>query len=218
MKTTRIFMTLLIAVLLSLGFSVTSFASIAGSSHDLSTFNPAMSDEICAFCHTPHFKGTTLTYPLWSATVQTSATFTPYSSPTFDGAASLLAAGNDPLIGPSRLCMSCHDGTIGIDSAFGGNSLIPAGARVGSGGDLSSDHPIGFDYTAVAGGGGTGLDAEIREQTTSYAGGFISDYLFEGTIMTCASCHDVHEENGLDGKFLLVDNAGSALCLGCHIK
>lgn len=212
MKTTG---TVLLAILLSLGFAVTSFASIADSSHDLSHLSTTgKGNQICVYCHTPHFKGTTLTYPLWSATVQTDTGFTAYTSPTLE------ASITDPLVGPSRLCMSCHDGSIAIDSALAGNTII-SGHLIGAGGDLTSDHPIGFDYTAVAG-LAPGEDAEIKEETELYVGTqTIADFLFEGTTMTCASCHDVHEQGGTlqnPGSFLVMGNSGSALCLACHDK
>ncbi len=197
--------TLLLAVLLSLGFAVTSFAAIAGTAHDLS--GTGGNTQICVFCHTPHNADATVD-PLWNATLST-ATFTAYSSSTFDGTVNA-----DPVIGPSRLCMSCHDGTVAIDSAIGGTTnFITGDALIGT--DLTNDHPIGFDYDTAQ-----GLDAEIQPSTVALGTGVISDFLFDdgtGTaIMTCATCHDVH--NDTNGSFLLTGNTNSALCLSCHIK
>ena len=41
--------------------------------------------------------------------------------------------------------------------------------------------------------------------------------LFDDKV-ECASCHDPHDQvvDGT-GKFLRLDNAGSALCLDCHV-
>jgi len=201
MKTTG---TILLAILLSLGFAVTSFAAIAGTAHDLSYL---ANDQICVYCHTPHNADSTVE-PLWNADLST-ATFTAYTSSTFDGSATMDA---DPVIGPSRLCMSCHDGTVAIDSAIGGTTSIGTGGAL-LGVDLTNDHPIGFNYNAAQ-----GLDAEIQPSTAVLGSGVISDFLFgANNIMTCASCHDVHGVTGV-GQFLLEDNAGSALCLRCHIK
>lgn len=200
MKTTG---TILLAILLSLGFAVTSFAAIAGTAHDLST--TGSSDQICVYCHTPHNADATVE-PLWNATLSTS-TFTAYTSSTFDGTVS-----GDPVIGPSRLCMSCHDGTVAIDSAIGGTTFInPGGALLGT--DLTNDHPIGFDYDAAQ-----GLDAELQPSTAPLGSGDIASHLFgANNIMTCATCHDVHGVIGVP-SFLLETNDGSALCLKCHIK
>ena len=227
MKKTNI--TLLLAVLLSLGFAVSSFAAVVGSLHDMTrrgSLQQTVDAQVCVYCHSPHVDDIAVIAdynPLWNATVQTSTTFVPYGannrSFTFDGVVS------DPLVGPSRLCMSCHDGSIALDSALPGSSGITIGAnfQVGNGSSLASDHPVGFDYIAVGGSGigaGTGgTDLEINGAGSPYAGATIADFLFSsaaGEMMTCATCHDVHDN--ANGSFLLADNTGSALCLGCHVK
>lgn len=212
--------TLLLAVLLSLGFAVSSFAAVVGSLHDMTQrggLQQTADAQVCVYCHSPHVDDITVIAdynPLWNATVQTSTTFVPYGangrSFTFDGTV------GDPLVGPSRLCMSCHDGSIALDSALPGSSGITIGAsfQVGNGADLASDHPVGFDYDAVA-----AIDTEINPSTATYGGATIADFLFSsaaGEMMTCATCHDVHDN--ANGSFLLADNTGSALCLGCHVK
>ena len=133
----------------------------------------------------------------------------------------------DPLIGPTRLCIGCHDGTIAIDVALGGTErmiqvpkniggVVGGGLTVRPGDTLARDHPVGFNYVAVA-----AADDGIRPATTAYAGGTIADYLFTwGTsenIMTCSTCHDVHYAAPIP-RLLYMANAGSALCLVCHIK
>jgi hypothetical protein len=74
---------------------------------------------------------------------------------------------SDIAIGPTRLCMSCHDGTIAPDQHYGNTGLktgltenIPGmgvgstwlgGPGVGSGAaGLTNDHPVGFNYDTVA--------------------------------------------------------------------
>ena len=52
--------------------------------------------------------------PLWNHKV-TTATYTLYSSPT------LKATLSQPTHYGSKLCLSCHDGTVALDS-FGGNT------------------------------------------------------------------------------------------------
>lgn len=216
MKTMRMFLVLIFATFFFLGFAATSFALITGTPHDLSGDFTGSTDEICIFCHTPHnAKAIPTDYnPLWNMDTPLSAGYIPYASSTFmDGGTTI----SDPLVGPSRLCMSCHDGTIAIDNAVNATStdyiqIFNPSTTALLGTDLSNDHPIGFDYVAAQ-----ALDLELYPASTAYAGGLISDFLF-GDVMTCASCHDVHEENGVGGMFLLVDNNASALCLSCHIK
>ena len=229
MKTT---MTLILAVLLSLGFAVTSFATIKTTKHDLSSTGTSslsavgQNDEICIYCHSPHVEDITVVSdynPLWNADVQISTSFAPYYSSTLDAAPI-----GDPLVGPSRLCMSCHDGTIAVDSALStasGSIKVSGRFLVGNDLKLTSDHPIGFDYIAVGGSGvgaGAGSDLEIKGAGSPYAGSStISAFLFGATptvdgIMTCATCHDVHTD--ATDFFLVSSNDSSALCLACHDK
>ncbi len=217
MRTT---MTLLLAVLLSFGFAVTSFADILGSAHDLSGTGAGEpgADEICIYCHTPHNAiANTVAVPLWSMTVSAATTgYTPYSSTTFDAESTLT---DDTLLGPSRVCMTCHDGTIAMNSAIVGAAPVTmtdafAGSPAILGTDLSNDHPIGFDYTVSA---TVDLEIEAVGSPLGTAPSTIEDALYLDTIMTCASCHDVHEA-GASGYFLIQENAASALCLACHMK
>ena len=71
--------------------------------------------EVCVFCHTPHGAnpntiGTPGAPPLWNRTVGNTTTYTIYTSPNFDGTNS-----GQPQ-GVSLACLSCHDGTIALDS------------------------------------------------------------------------------------------------------
>jgi len=196
---------------------------IVGSKHDMNTVStPDSQNRVCAFCHTPHhaLDDSAADYlPLWSHEL-TSQTFTDYTSITFDGAGH---QASDTLTGPSRLCMSCHDGAVAVDQHYGmpgtdvrsGDSWGEIG--VGAGGDLSNDHPIGFDYTAVAG----VVDDEIRLATTPVSNpsvDTIADLLWDGTWMTCASCHDVHNTDANEDYFLYNQQANSDICLTCHDK
>jgi len=212
-------------------------AGVVGSVHDMTQYTGSVGDSqgrVCAFCHTPHHALTdaSLDYnPLWSHTVMNTNYAQYYQSATLDAtidSANLLA-------GPSRLCMSCHDGVIAVDQHYGiaGNKTLTAADGFGQAGiaqtnQLGNDHPIGFDYIAVAGdtvSGGTGTDTGIKAATEEYAtnnGVTIQSRLFAGTIMTCATCHDVHNKKNKDvgatNYLLLAPNTDSALCTSCHVK
>lgn len=67
--------------------------------------------EICVYCHTPH-GGTKGATPLWNRKLS-SATYTPYTSSSLDAAAILGGPLGQPG-GSSKLCLSCHDGTLAI--------------------------------------------------------------------------------------------------------
>ncbi len=183
---------------------------ITGSAHDFSGDAWNSTGQICITCHTPHNADTTVAgSPLWNHQV-TAATFTLYSSTTLDA--------NDlgQPDGVSKLCLSCHDGTVGLE-AFGGVNTVtnPITGTALLGTDLANDHPISFTYnTALA-----TTDGELYDPSTANSGlgGTINaDMLYSGK-MECSSCHDVHNSPGI-AKLLVKSNAASALCLTCHNK
>src|SRR5690606_21340263 len=95
-----------------MGLTQTAQSGIQGSAHDFSAIDDQQ--RICIFCHTPHNADTTVVdAPLWNHAV-TNKTFQLYNSPTFD------AVPGQPQ-GASRLCLSCHDGTVAVDS-YGGQT------------------------------------------------------------------------------------------------
>ena len=198
-----------VAILIALLISSTSFAqNIAGSAHDFSGQGWGTT-EICLPCHTPHFGEITVAdAPLWNHEV-TTATFTLYSSSTLD------ASDLGQPAGASKLCLSCHDGTVALDSYGGvtGSSMIPGDVRIGT--DLSNDHPVSFTYNSAL----ATADGGLFDPSTSNSGlgGTIADDMLFSNQMQCATCHDVHNSSGVD-KLLVLANTGSALCLTCHDK
>lgn len=188
-----------------------ALGAITGSAHDFSTAGWNTTNEICAPCHTPHNANTTLAdAPLWNHDV-TTQTFVLYASPTFEGSSTI----GQPS-GPSKLCLSCHDGTIALDNFggfSGGNTFIASPFNVGT--DLSNDHPVSFTYdTSLATNDGGLFDPATH--SSGLGGTIANDLLYQGK-MECSSCHDVHDEAGVT-SLLVKSNAGSALCLTCHDK
>lgn len=206
-----------ISMVLGAGFLLATAASaaITNSKHDLSQRSTANNPEnqLCIYCHTPHHSDTSAgDAPLWNHEL-TVASFITYASPTLD------ATVGQPT-GISKLCLSCHDGTVALD-AFGGmtGNLGPmgGGSPGNLGTDLTDDHPISFVYDS----GLATTDGELYDPSvggTGIGGGSITDtMLFTGGLLECASCHDVHDNTGF-APMLLVDNTGSGLCLTCHNK
>jgi hypothetical protein len=169
---------LVMAALITLGAAAAAYgaaakgAGVAGSPHDLYSQASYKGNEgqgrICAYCHTPHHAATTGAdyLPLWAKDLSqdTGSFFTAYNSSTINNAESGDIT-KDKAIGPTRLCMSCHDGTVAPDQHYGtvGGTGIKitddtfGGAGVGSGAaGLTKDHPVGIDYVAVAVGPATG--------------------------------------------------------------
>jgi predicted CXXCH cytochrome family protein len=203
----RVLPVLLLTYLLLPAFSVGQ--SITGSEHDFSSSSWNTTGEICVVCHTPHNANISVTEaPLWNHQT-TSATYQLYSSSTLNATMTQPDSG-------SKLCLSCHDGTVAIDnfgSTTNGTNFISTGALIGT--DLRNDHPVSFTYdTTLATNDGGLFDPSTH---TSGLGGTIAQDLLYSSKMQCASCHDVHNSSGLT-HLLRISNAGSGLCLTCHNK
>ncbi len=194
-------------------YATVAYAGITGSKHDFSGRGWG-SNEICIFCHTPHNAKTVTGYkaPLWNHQV-TTATYTLYSSP------SLKRNPTQPN-GPSKLCLSCHDGTVAIDS-FGnqtGTHFATGQANLGT--NLSDDHPISiaWDHQTLT----VRTNAVCLNCHSAHGGKmYISRLPFYGTrpgqTMECGTCHEPHNK-GPEAKMLRMSLAGSAICLYCHTK
>ena len=153
----------------------------------------------CEFCHTPHNANPTKS--LWNRTLPASS-YKVYESST------LKATLNQPT-GASRLCLSCHDGTIALDDRADRPKSGKVGFLTGSaslGTDLSDDHPISFTYNAaLSTAKGELADPALLPSTTK---------LDEAGQVQCSTCHDPHQDRY--PKFLVMDNRSSRLCLTCH--
>lgn len=183
-------------------------ATIVSSAHNFSSSGWS-GGEICIACHTPHNADTTVAgASLWNHEV-TTAIYTLYDSPTMD------AIPNQPG-GVSRLCLSCHDSTIALDS-FGHNSgsnYISGTADLDT--NLSDDHPISIDWdhsTVLPAGGSKCANCHNVHTTPS----FISVLPFFSGRVECPTCHDPHNKVP-EVKMLRKSLAGSDICLHCHNK
>lgn len=170
---------------------------VTGSAHD---FSPGKDgSKACQYCHTPH--RAMANTPLWNHKLS-NAVYTIYSSSSLD------AKVGQPT-GSSKLCLSCHDGTIALEStlrnAGGGRTLMPPGkARLGT--DLSDDHPISFVYSRDL----SGKDPQLKNPDTLPE----EIKLDKFGELQCSTCHDPHDNTF--GKFLVTTNINSNLCLKCH--
>ena len=184
--------------------------SVLSSPHNLSTagsgtIHATSEQQVCVFCHAPH-KATAI-QPLWNRGLS-SAVYQVYTSN------SLQAQPGQPT-GSSKLCLSCHDGTIGLGNVTsrtqtiamqGGVTVIPAG-KTNLGTDLRNDHPISFVYDTTL----VGKNAKLKNP------GLLPSvvHLDQNQNVQCTSCHDAHNDSL--GKFLVMDNSSSQLCNACHV-
>ncbi len=183
--------------------------SVLDSPHNLSAMGPgtirAVSEqEICIFCHTPH--NAMPIKPLWNRALPTSS-YTVYTSRSLD------AQPGQPT-GASKLCLSCHDGTIALGSVFSrdqviqmaaGVTVLPPGAS-NLGTDLSDDHPISFPFNTAL--------AQKDPKLVQPAGLPAALKLDANQELQCTTCHDAH--NNVFGDFLTMGNLNSAMCVSCH--
>ena len=183
--------------------------SVRESRHNLSASGPGpinapKESYVCIFCHTTHSGSTEA--PLWNR-FSSGTVYVPYTSTTAK------AKPGQPT-GSSKLCLSCHDGTIALGMVrsrrqkipfAGGIKKMPKGsANLGS--DLSDDHPISFKYDK----GLVGRNPELNDPSSLTA----EVRLDKDDQMQCTTCHDPHNDGF--GHFLVMENKESALCVACH--
>jgi predicted CXXCH cytochrome family protein len=176
-------------------------------------------DEVCVYCHGLH--GGSESQALWNRPTP-AGPYRMYEDPT------------DMLLDPqptgnSLACLSCHDGTVGLDMV-----LVPPSQFAGptwgvtiddcegchSGGspdggidwegvwldtDLRKQHPISLLYDPAA-------DPGFRSAAEVEAAGL---KLFDGKVQ-CMTCHEPHTQ--VFRPFLRVTDSGGSICLVCHVS
>jgi len=195
---------------LVVAYGAVAYGGIAGTLHDFSGESWS-GGQICLPCHVPHNAqtyGDGSSMILWNHEL-TDETFTMYA----DFATERPDRDQDTTPGgPSKLCLSCHDGATALDAYGGGPDppsefMDPAGGKV-LGTDLRNDHPIGIQYPADGTSGYHDASTLTDVKLVNWGG--------KTNRVECTSCHEPHSDDFV--KFLRKDNGGSALCLECHDK
>ena len=181
---------------------------IQGTAHD---FSPLAWSKgaLCETCHTPHHADTSQpTVPLWNHST-TQQVFIPYQSNT------LKASVGQP-DGVSKLCLSCHDGTIAVDSfgGYAGTNIVanPIGPNLNSS-QGHWGHPISFVYDSNL----ASVDGSLNDPNTARTalGGTINADLLSSGQLQCTSCHDVHNKYG-NPTLMKITETNDTLCATCH--
>ncbi len=188
-----------------------AFAGIQGSAHDFS-LRSWSKGEICIVCHTPHRATAGLDAPLWNHQVSVAA-FTLYSSPTMQVTAEQPSPGSS-----SRMCLSCHDGSVAVDAFGGASGSVQIASRANLTTDLSNDHPIGIEWAHQTGLSAADPHCMTCHDVTNPRVPTGKELRFFKRKVECASCHDVHNSKVMDVKLLRKPLAGSQICLHCHPK
>lgn len=234
------------AALAMIGVSALA-GTLLGTKHDFTGLNKrvgvvamsgmAFSDygSPCVYCHLPPDRKVADStdeggIPGWNRLAPAAGAYDLYDSRTLDNK----VRAPSPI---SLLCLSCHDGTMGLDMTVfrpdgwesskdatlhlrlnGANDMMSCGkchnGRVAHsiaikhlGTDLTNDHPFSMTYAGL-----TDKDQDFRTPDSPY--GFDNGVkIYEGKV-ECASCHNVHNP---DMKLLLRARA-DRLCETCHIK
>lgn len=204
--------------------AATANAQISLSGHNFSSYGWA-GNEICKPCHTPHFGNETVGR-LWNHALTTAT----YQMHKGTGTAVL------NLDNASRMCLSCHDGTVALDSFGGvdrptsgaGSNMIPTGDNLGT--NLADDHPVGSDaiyptttvtymnpITITTSSSGTTSAAVTFGSNTLRLKNWVDSTGTTKYVVGCTTCHNAHNKGNFPHMTQITNNA-STLCLVCHIK
>src|SRR5581483_11804166 len=233
MKTARTIglVMLILVVATSVSFAARpSKALLTNSMHDLRSTLGGASFTICNFCHVAH-KTVADTYPsyigplLWNHTLSSATTYGVYTSGTFASYGtdiSDLGAVNGAGYTTSNLCLSCHDGTVAIDSWYApvtganyqplpnpGNHFVASKDTIK---DMTNTHPVNFTYYNAPWLSQAGVLAPASSSSVDGAG----VVPLENGKMQCWTCHDAY--NGASSIFEqnFPTQASGSFCTYCH--
>jgi len=220
-----------------------AFAGIANTKHNLSTsgsYTQIQNASVCGPCHIPHGGQTGGVAPLW-ARKNPNTTYTLYgtNNKTLSG-----TTVNQPG-SHSLTCLSCHDGTIaintitknGVDTTIGSvtnntayvnaNGYIvnvtntSTGYRPYIGTDLRDDHPVGVVYDST-----NATYAGLTNSLTNKGSYWVPTgtnwriYGPDGTgQVECGSCHDPHtsDNSGHSSETnKFLRGSVANICQDCH--
>ncbi len=189
--------------------------SIINSAHNLSVSGPGAiksqtETRVCIFCHSSHHASAE--GPLWNHETAQTGKFLTYSRST------LLGKTEQPN-GATKLCLSCHDGTIAVGSVHSvpggiamqgvdGGGQIPTASKSNLGTDLSGTHPVSIKFgqqQALAKSTLRWPPFDPDKEVGTDADGFVQ----------CTACHDPHGARSKSLPFWNKESFGQ-VCVVCH--
>ena len=225
MKATRFIF--LVVLIISGSFFAEAQSQIKNTKHNLSVSGPgeykSMEEtRICIFCHTPHTSQPKK--PLWNHDLSAVTNYIIYRSPTFD--APVVGTSAITIDGDSKLCLSCHDGTVALGAIGKRGARSGLRARIGNlpptakgyiGIDLSGSHPISFRVTEALIAANNAKDTPLRSLAAMKADPDVR--LDRNNKVQCTSCHDVHSDKNFasSGIHFWAKPTFNEVCSGCHI-
>ena len=162
----------------------------------------------CLYCHAPHGAMSSPT-PLWNQKM-TVQTYNMYGSTTYHQ-----ISAQPGINSSSRMCLSCHDGTVAVGQTVVWGQLTISGTMKSTsifGSDLKSSHPFSVKTPLID---SPNINADLFATPPHTADPAVP--LVNGNV-ECTSCHQPHFES-IDKQlpqFLVRDSSSSQLCLACH--
>lgn len=197
---------------------------VADTLHNLSVSGPGevrsvSETKVCKFCHIPH--SAVVPHPLWGHTLSSAE----YRVPDLTSSSGGTAPAPQP-DGSSRLCLSCHDGTVALGDIGSGRPIPMAGpqrltpGRPGYiGTDLSGSHPISFVVTDAADASNPADDRDMGLRPLASITADPDVRLDARGKMQCTTCHDPHSDRFYEkGKVphFWVKPTVQEVCITCH--
>jgi hypothetical protein len=190
--------------------------SVFDSKHNLSAsgkgeVKSTTETRVCIFCHSSHSASSD--GPLWNHQTTAPGKFKTYDRSTLDSRP-------EQPNGATKLCLSCHDGTIAVGAIRGlsrpiamqnvdADGTIPANRKSHIGSDLTGTHPVSVRFqqsTALA-------DPHLRWPPIDPAG----DVGVDGNgYVQCTSCHDPHDDSKSEMYPFWKKETFDEVCNVCH--
>jgi predicted CXXCH cytochrome family protein len=188
--------------------------SILDTPHNLSvsgkgTIKSLTETRVCVFCHSSH--NASDEGPLWNHET------TPSHFRTYDR--STMVGNAEAPNGATKLCLSCHDGTVAVGAVrsmgrtvamanVGPSGEIPSSRKSNLGTDLAGTHPVSIKFqqrTAAQRQNLTWPPFDPENEVGVDANGYVQ----------CTSCHDPHGSRSEKYPFWRKESF-SQVCQACH--
>ncbi len=189
-------------------------SSVVDTPHNLSVtgkgeIRSTSETRVCIFCHSSH--NASSEGPLWNHET------TPRQFQTYNR--STMVSNPEAPNGATKLCLSCHDGTVAVGAVrsmrgtiamvnVGPSGEIPTGRKSNLGTDLSGTHPVSVRFeqrSAIRKQSLRWPPFDAQSQVGVDADGYVQ----------CTSCHDPHGSRSTKYPFWQKQSF-SEVCTVCH--